>query len=96
MKPLFVEFRASEEIHEISTYYEEQREGLGIEFQIALKSAFLRICRSPDAFRFNDITKTRMYQLKRFPHIVHYQQLEASIAVVAVAHPKRCPGYWMK
>lgn len=28
MKPLFVEFRASEEIHEISTYYEEQREGL--------------------------------------------------------------------
>ncbi len=95
MKPLVVEQRAADEIDEIVNYYEDTQEGLGIAFQLALKSAFQVIRRSPDAFGYNTLTKCRTYKLKRFPHIVHYRHEEHAVLVMAVAHPKRQPGYWL-
>jgi len=96
MKTLIVEFRAGREVEEIVEYYEAKEHGLGVAFQSHLKSAFLSIRRSPEAFGHDSVTGTRTYRLKRFPHIVHYLIEEHEIVVMAVAHPKRKPGYWRR
>lgn len=38
----------------------------------------------------------RMRVLRRFPFVVFYVVDEAEIEVVAIAHAKRRPGYWLK
>lgn len=96
MKSLIIELRASLEVEGIVDYYEAIQKGLGVAFQTHLKQAFRSIRRSPEAFGHDSVTETRTYRLKRFPHIVHYLIEEHDIVVLAVAHPKRKPGYWLK
>jgi toxin ParE1/3/4 len=38
---------------------------------------------------------TRRYLLRRFPYVVIYRVTERRIEVIAVAHGRRKPGYWM-
>lgn len=96
MKPLMVTLRASEEIAEIEDYYELRRAGLGVDFQTQLKRAFLAIRRTPDAFAIDLVSETRMHVMRRYPYVVHYLHEATWIQVVAVAHQRRKPGYWMK
>lgn len=95
MKPLFVEERAGSDIEEITNYYEDIQNGLGVEFQSVLKDAFLVIRQTPDAFGYDSLTKCRTYKIKRFSHIVHYRHEEQGIYVMAVVHEKRLPGFWL-
>ena len=95
MKPVFVTLRASEEITEIANYYEQHRVGLGDEFQDQLKNTFMAIRRTPDAFAYDKISETRKHALRKFPYIVHYLHEAELIEVVAVAHQRRKPGYWL-
>ncbi len=51
--------------------------------------------------RFPDIgtpisSKWRMFPLRRFPYSLIYSEAEAGIRIVAVAHQRRRPGYWME
>lgn len=95
MKPLFVEARAGQDIEKITEYYEECRSGLGIEFQFALKRAFLVVRRFPDAFGWDMLTRCRTYKIKKFPHIIYYRHETDGIYVMAVVHEKRRPGFWL-
>lgn len=96
MKSIVVELRASIEVEGIIEYYETMQQGLGVAFQHRLRLAFRSIRRSPEAFGHDSVTGTRTFRIRRFPHIVHYLIEEPTIVVLAVAHPKRKPGYWLK
>ncbi len=37
---------------------------------------------------------THRYLLRRFPYLIVYRVASSAIQVVAVAHCRRCPGYW--
>ena len=37
----------------------------------------------------------RRYVMRRFPFIVWYRIREADIPVLAIAHARRRPGYWL-
>lgn len=39
---------------------------------------------------------TRVYRLRRFPHLIVYRERAASVQVVAVAHGQRSPDYWRR
>jgi toxin ParE1/3/4 len=38
----------------------------------------------------------RRYPLRRFPYSLIYQAMPDLLRIVAVAHQRRCPGYWKK
>lgn len=87
---------ARAEVRAIVKYYEKCQKGLGREFKNDLEHAHSCMRRSPQAFGFDKLTQTRRYVMRRFPYSVHYLDDEQTITIVAVAHQKRRPGYWLK
>jgi plasmid stabilization system protein ParE len=63
-------------------------------FQRELEKAQQAIQDLPDAWPMY-LAGTRHYLIKRFPYAVVYRLLESRIEIVAVAHARRKPGYWV-
>jgi len=86
---------AEAEVAAAAEWYEDQREGLGVEYVAEVGAAFERIVAAPLSFpRWRDDRSYRRLVLKRFPYLVFYRVLETgALQVVAVAHAKRRPGY---
>ena len=80
-------------------WYNKEREGLGDEFLDEVGRAMRIIERDP--FRFARIKRPRTtreirsYRLKRFPYSIVYERIDTEFYVVAIAHAKRRPSYWL-
>lgn len=72
-------------------WYEEQRVGLGWEYNAELKAALERIEKNPQLPRVF-YRKARKIKLRRFPYLVVYLLTAEEIMVVAVIHGSRNPG----
>jgi plasmid stabilization system protein ParE len=84
------------ELQSAASWYEEKRRGLGIEFVAVVDRAFQSILENPKAcpvWRPDRPYRTRL--LKRFPCVVFFRIDPAAVEIVAVAHAKRRPGYWL-
>lgn len=84
---------------EAATWYEERVAGLGERFLSEAEAAFARISEmpitgSPWVHRRLPDGVRRMF-LRSFPYSAVYI-LEPRLIVVAVAHARRRPGYWLK
>lgn len=89
---------AEEELAEAAAYYEARRPGLGVELIMAVDVALSTIADAPLAFpRWRDDRSYRKYVLQRFPYLIFYtcSQPDDEVMIVAVAHAKRRPGYWL-
>jgi plasmid stabilization system protein ParE len=87
---------AETELQSAAIWYEENRRGLGIKFVAVLDRAFQSILENPEAcpvWRPDRPYRTRL--LKRFPYVVFFSVDAAAVEIVAVAHAKRRPGYWL-
>ncbi len=89
---------AEAEIAAAARWYEAKREGLGTELVALLESAFERISDRPAAFpTWRDDRRYQRLVIDRFPYVVFFQVIsDDEVAIVAVAHQKRRPGYWRK
>ncbi len=92
---------ALEELAEALLWYHEQRAGLGDELLAEVDQAMAAIGAMPAAFsRLRDVPPelhVRRSLLKRFPFALVFVQLpDGPIRVIAVAHVKRRPGYWLR
>jgi len=87
---------AGEEFGAAVRWYEEQRPGLGAEFFDAVVQATSLIQTHPEAGPLSRDRRTRRVLVQRFPYQVVYRVSDDEIVVVAIAHPKRRPGYWRK
>ena len=80
--------------------YEREREGLGIRFVEAVEAALERIGSHPSiggpAPGVPEAVGARHVVVAGFPFSLVYIDLGLELRVVAVAHAKREPGYWMK
>lgn len=90
---------ASAEVAEAAEWYAERVDGLGERFLLETEAAFGRIDEtpltgSPWNHRRLPPGVRRMF-LRSFPYSVVYI-VEPRLVVVAVAHLRRRPGYWMK
>jgi toxin ParE1/3/4 len=81
------------EADEAFDWYLERGRTVAERFQRELETAQAAIQKSPAAWA-KYIHGTRRYLLRRYPYVVVYRVTEERIAIVAVAHGRRKPGYW--
>ncbi|HEX5645389.1 MAG TPA: type II toxin-antitoxin system RelE/ParE family toxin [Nitrospira sp.] len=85
---------ASAEVNEAAKYYEERVPGLGLLFLAAVEEAAEKVLANPEAFQLVG-EEIRHKLIRRFPYSLLYVIEPDRIRVIAVAHQKRRPGYWI-
>jgi plasmid stabilization system protein ParE len=87
---------AEEELAAAATWYESKRAGLGVALLVTVDRAFEEICDAPTSHALWRADRSyRRKVLKRFPYVVFFQMNDDAALVVAVAHAKCRPGYWV-
>jgi hypothetical protein len=81
---------AEVELDAAVAYYEEQAEGLGRAFALAVQQGLGRITERPHAWQALS-RRIRRYRLPGFPYGLVYAPLAV---IVAVMHLHRHPDYW--
>ncbi len=100
IKPLLLEPEAIQEIEDAAGWYEDRRSGLGQRFLDEVAATLDRLVAFPTAGMTvphvaSDVAARRV-PLKRFPYHVIYLDTRETIRVLAVAHDRRKPGYWLE
>jgi toxin ParE1/3/4 len=96
VRPLRVLAEAEEELAEAAAWYESKSFGLGVELVITVDRAFDEIREAPTSYALWRADRPyRRKLLKRFPYVVFFRVNDDAVEVVAVAHAKRRPGYWV-
>ena len=90
---------ARAELRSAALWYDEQRSGLADEF-IAEVSATLDCGRAPESYPAWPRTRAagssiRKATIQRFPYVIAFEKHEQHVLVLAVAHAKRRPLYWL-
>ncbi len=70
-------------------------QGLASAFQTEIENAVQLIQQNPNRFPQHGESGVRRYLIKRFPYTVFYLALDVAIWIVAIAHQRRKPGYWI-
>jgi plasmid stabilization system protein ParE len=86
---------AIRELYEAAESYEGQRPGLGDRFADEVEDILRLIAATPAGGTGWRGTRARTWRVARFPFLVVYAVEPDEIVVVAVAHTKRRPGYWV-
>ncbi|HEV3456441.1 MAG TPA: type II toxin-antitoxin system RelE/ParE family toxin [Thermoanaerobaculia bacterium] len=99
-KPLLLEPEASRELEDAARWYEERRSGLGQRFLDAVASTLDRIVLYPAAgapvpYVAIELA-VRQAPVNRFPYHVVYLEMPEELRILAVAHDRRRPGYWLE
>jgi plasmid stabilization system protein ParE len=99
IKPLLVEPEAGQELADAAGWYEDQRSGLGQRFLDRVAATLHRLSKFPAAGapvpHVPSEVPARRAPVERFPYHVVYLDTPAAIRILAVAHDRRMPGYWL-
>jgi hypothetical protein len=81
------------ELNDAIVYFENEREGLGLRFLVAVQDAVSLIQQHPQAspIILQDI---RCKVLRRFPYSIMFSIKPDRIRILALANQKRRPFYW--
>jgi toxin ParE1/3/4 len=94
MKSVIFNPLAEQELLDAVSYYEEQEAGLGLEYLSEVEHAVNFLMRYPETgAKVRD--SIRRLPLPKFPYSLLYSVLEEQIRILAVAHHKRKPQYWI-
>jgi toxin ParE1/3/4 len=94
MRSIIFHSLAEKELLDAVSYYEEQETGLGLEYLGEVEHAVNFLMRYPEAGA-KVKSSVRRLTLPKFPYSLLYRVLEEQIRVLAVAHHKRKPQYWV-
>ena len=95
MRKLSFNRLAERELSEAAAYYEKESPGLGERFLDEAWSSILLLQHHPEAAS-KVWGEVRRFILPRFPYSLLYQALgEDRIHILAIAHQKRHPRYWL-
>lgn len=86
---------AATEYAEQVTYYKSVREGLGARFHAEVKAAIASICEAPARYRIEFAPAIRRARVQGFPYNVIFREIGENIQILAVAHHRRRPLYWL-
>jgi toxin ParE1/3/4 len=93
-KTRFLPAAETEFLKEIE-YYSNAREGLGHRFQICVMAALGKAAENPSGGA-PSYKGTRSRLVKGFPFSVVYRASDEQLLVVAIAHHRRQPAYWLQ
>lgn len=98
MRLLRIHAAAAEEAVEAVTWYENERPGLGADFEHAVSAALdmleqeiVPLTSLPGNAGARGVKRLL---LRRFPYAVIVREFDTEIFVIAFAHARRRPGYW--
>ena len=91
---------ARAELRSAALWYDERRPGLGDEFISEVSAALDRIGDVPESYPPWPRTRAagpmiRKATIQRFPYVIAFEKHEQHVLVLAVAHAKRRPLYWL-
>jgi plasmid stabilization system protein ParE len=84
--------QAEDDALEVRQWYEARREGLGVEFGLAVDELVARMAANPLAFQ-RAHGETRRAVLARFPYAVYFRVVGEEIVVLAL-HGRQHPSHW--
>ncbi len=84
---------AEQDMADARDWYEDQRDGLGVRFLLALDEVCDRIAATPELVP-PEYRSVRRLNLPRFPYVVYYRLVADFIEVIAVLHGSRDPQGW--
>ncbi|MBT8467105.1 MAG: type II toxin-antitoxin system RelE/ParE family toxin [Deltaproteobacteria bacterium] len=100
MLPFQLLRQAERELDLARKWYDEQRHGLGLVFFDAYEDAVQHAQQFPDAgfvVSNTELSRTvRRFPLRGFPFHLVTSVVDDTLVVIAVAHAKRKPGYWLE
>jgi plasmid stabilization system protein ParE len=86
---------ARRELEETINYYNAERQGLGREFREEVQRMITLLTRFPQLGQ-PVRGRVRRTMLSRFPYHIYYRLLESGdLRILAVAHSRRRPEYWV-
>lgn len=94
MKPLRVDAEAEAELIAAMAWYEQRREGLGIDFHSEVEVVLDQIRQAPSRGWKCDDEGHRVLPVDRFPYLIYYEETQDEVWVAAIAHQRRQPDYW--
>ncbi len=90
---LLVSQEARLDIFDAFLWYENQKDNLGFEFELALEEGFQKIVVSPLAFQ-KQYDNIHIHFIDRFPYGIHYLIDDDFVRVFGVFHTRRDPSKW--
>lgn len=91
---------ASAELRAAALWYEERSVGLGEDLVVEVSEALARIAMAPRSFPVwpgasARPSPARRAVVHRFPYVVAFEEHPDHVLVLAIAHAKRRPLYWL-
>ena len=86
---------AATEHTEHVAYYEARQPGLGLRYNTAFRIAMSVACEAPLRCRIALAPSIRLARLGSFPFSVLFREIGGNIQVLAIAHHRQRPGYWL-
>jgi len=86
---------AEAEFLESVAFYESRQPGLGAAYLAEFESAMKHVCDSPHRYPIELEPDIRRIHMNRFPFPVLYREKSGVIQVLAAAHQRRRPQYWL-
>jgi len=86
---------AAEEHKKQVTHYEEIQAGLGKRYHSEFQNVLALACASPDRSRIVLSPDIRRAMFKVFHFDLVYREVGGLVQVLAIAHHRRQPGYWV-
>ena len=86
---------ARREMYRAAAWYEREAPGTGEDLLLEIASTLRSIAAHPNLGRPFD-SEVRAFGVRRYPYRIVYYPTPDAILVIAVAHNKRRPGYWMR
>ena len=80
---------------ESAAYFESKRPGLGAIYLSEFEQLLEKVCESPHRYPVEKQPDIRRIRMRKFPFTVFYREVSGIIQVLAVAHHRRRPQYWL-
>ena len=76
-------------------YFESKRPGLGASYLAEFERIIGTACEAPSRFPIEKRPDVRRIRMKQFPFTILFREAPGSVQVLAVAHNRRRPQYWL-
>ena len=76
-------------------YYESKQAGLGASYLAEFERTMSTVCDAPHRYPVEKQPDVRRVRMKRFPFAVLFRESAGSVQVLAIAHIRRRPQYWL-
>ena len=95
-RQIIVRPEAEVEVQRAFGWYQQQSEGLGLEFLRAVEACLSGVTRNPFAYTVAKVPNVRRALIRRFPYALFYLVDDEAIVVIAVFNIKREPIDWLR